>query len=524
MTHDVFVSYSTKDKPVADTIVASLEKNSIRCWYAPRDVEPGDDWGVAITNAIQESKLFLLIFSGSANHTQRVLNEMTFAVTKGKIILPYRIENLEPEGVLKLHLSSCHWLDAFDPSWENHIKRLIQMVSASLGNILKEEDIEILEKIEEKQREQYVKKKGDLGDKAGLQRTLGNQALILQNRGDLDGAMALHKEEERICRELGDKDGLQRTLGNQALILQNRGDLDGAMALHKEEERICRELGNTNDLQKSSSVPFPILDKVHFSITSPPFISPGLSHVVDVWAHLEQHRKLVIERAREEAGGGDIQIKSQGPIKVERGSVLTVQLQIPDLIVEPKEKTIEWEGEIGNATFLITVESMVSEGPRQGQVLIYLNGFQVVQVYFTITVGAGSSIPDLLAQQKHHIQTAFASYASKDQDAVLARIQGLCMALPELDIFFARKDIKSGEKWQERLAHEIDTRDVMYLFWSQAASDSKWVEWEWRRGLLMRGITFIDPCPLVDPEVVPPPKELKELHFGDWTLAYKRTS
>ena len=41
------------------------------------------------------------------------------------------------------------------------------------------------------------------------QACLGNQAVILHTRGDLDGAMARHKEEERICRELGNKDGLQ---------------------------------------------------------------------------------------------------------------------------------------------------------------------------------------------------------------------------------------------------------------------------------------------------------------------------
>ena len=31
--------------------------------------------------------------------------------------------------------------------------------------------------------------------------------------------MALHKEEERICRQLGNLDGLQASLGNQAIIL-----------------------------------------------------------------------------------------------------------------------------------------------------------------------------------------------------------------------------------------------------------------------------------------------------------------
>jgi tetratricopeptide (TPR) repeat protein len=89
------------------------------------------------------------------------------------------------------------------------------------------------------------------GDRASLQGALGNQALILKARGDLDGAMALHKEEERICRELGNKDGLQFSLGNQAAILYVRGDLDGAMALNKEVERICRELGNKDVLQRT---------------------------------------------------------------------------------------------------------------------------------------------------------------------------------------------------------------------------------------------------------------------------------
>jgi tetratricopeptide (TPR) repeat protein len=83
--------------------------------------------------------------------------------------------------------------------------------------------------------------------------------LILQDRGDLDGAMALHKEEERICRELGDKDGLSTSLGNQALILSDREDLDGAMALYKECERIWRELGNKQRLQALLGNQAPIL-------------------------------------------------------------------------------------------------------------------------------------------------------------------------------------------------------------------------------------------------------------------------
>jgi predicted ATPase len=63
----------------------------------------------------------------------------------------------------------------------------------------------------------------ELGNKDGLQRSYGNQALILQAWGRLEEAMALHKKQEALCLELGDKDGLSRSYGNQALILQDWG-------------------------------------------------------------------------------------------------------------------------------------------------------------------------------------------------------------------------------------------------------------------------------------------------------------
>ena len=91
----------------------------------------------------------------------------------------------------------------------------------------------------------------ELGDKAGLKASLGKQALILKDRGELDEAMRLYKEKERICRELGDKAGLQRSLGNQANILCACGELDEAMRLYKEKERICRELGDEAGLATS---------------------------------------------------------------------------------------------------------------------------------------------------------------------------------------------------------------------------------------------------------------------------------
>ena len=56
--------------------------------------------------------------------------------------------------------------------------------------------------------------------------------------------MRLLKEQEQLCRELGNKHALAISLGNQAIILESRGDFDTAIQLLKEQEQLFQELGN----------------------------------------------------------------------------------------------------------------------------------------------------------------------------------------------------------------------------------------------------------------------------------------
>jgi hypothetical protein len=37
----VFISHSSNDRATADAICAHLESAGIKCWIAPRDIEPG---------------------------------------------------------------------------------------------------------------------------------------------------------------------------------------------------------------------------------------------------------------------------------------------------------------------------------------------------------------------------------------------------------------------------------------------------------------------------------------------------
>src|SRR5437763_6354593 len=133
MAHDVFISHSTTDKPVADAAVAALERARIRCWVAPRDIIPGADWGASIIDAIRGSRLMVIIFSSQANASVQVKREVERAVHQAIPILPLRIENIEPTGSMEFFLSTPHWLDAMSLPLESTLERLVQTVQLILG-------------------------------------------------------------------------------------------------------------------------------------------------------------------------------------------------------------------------------------------------------------------------------------------------------------------------------------------------------------------------------------------------------
>src|SRR5215469_2174396 len=124
MAHDVFISYSSKDKAIADAACATLESNGVRCWIAPRDIIPGVEYAEALVEAIQSSRLFILVFSSGANDSMQVRQEVERAVSRGIPILPFRIENVPPNRAMEFFISGRHWLDAITPPIEAHLQDL----------------------------------------------------------------------------------------------------------------------------------------------------------------------------------------------------------------------------------------------------------------------------------------------------------------------------------------------------------------------------------------------------------------
>ncbi len=136
--HDVFISYAQLDKPIADAICARLESRKIRCWIAPRDVQPSKDFPAAIIEGIEGTEVMVLVFSSHANSSPHVIRELTNAVNKGRIIVPFRVEDVIPSKSMEYLIGVPHWLDAITPPLEKHIENLADTVEHILANNRKE--------------------------------------------------------------------------------------------------------------------------------------------------------------------------------------------------------------------------------------------------------------------------------------------------------------------------------------------------------------------------------------------------
>lgn len=132
MAHDVFISYSAHDKPMADAACAALEQDGARCWIAPRDILPSQSWAESIVDAISESRLVVVIFSSHSNASEQVLREVERAVSKAIPILPLRIEDVTPSRSLEYFLATPHWLDAITPPIERHLQKMVATVNVLL--------------------------------------------------------------------------------------------------------------------------------------------------------------------------------------------------------------------------------------------------------------------------------------------------------------------------------------------------------------------------------------------------------
>src|ERR1700730_4834289 len=128
----VFISHSSKDRETADMICTHLESAGIKCWIAPRDIEPGTTWTKGIMQGLDACRVLILVFSEHANDSDHVQREVAKAFSSGLAVIPFRIKDVLPNQSLSYFLDTVQWLDASAPPLQKDLGTLSEQVKKVL--------------------------------------------------------------------------------------------------------------------------------------------------------------------------------------------------------------------------------------------------------------------------------------------------------------------------------------------------------------------------------------------------------
>lgn len=126
-----FISYSSKDKNVADNLCSKLEAAGIGVWYAPRDIR-ANDYASAIVTAIRGCTHFITLISKNSLASNHVLNEIDLAfkqLNRGIQFIPLKLDEEEMGPAFEYYLSRQHWMDMRLPPLERRLDELINKLT-----------------------------------------------------------------------------------------------------------------------------------------------------------------------------------------------------------------------------------------------------------------------------------------------------------------------------------------------------------------------------------------------------------
>lgn len=207
MKYDVFISHSSKDLELSEKICDYLQSQGINCWIDSRNVT--GLYARSIMEGIEQSEMMVLVYSGRANSSAHVENEIDNAFCLGKMIIPFRIEGAPYSKVLRYYLNKSHYVDGMPEP----LAALEQLRNQIKRNMSEQKQ---LEKIDE------------------AFKTVANWANvdIDQLREVLKKLKSSHKEEEKENLDTGETqegryDILQNAAGEILIIIKyHEGDPD----------------------------------------------------------------------------------------------------------------------------------------------------------------------------------------------------------------------------------------------------------------------------------------------------------
>ena len=103
---NVFISYATDTKPMAEALTRALQREGIHAWADFQDLKPGQIWKDEIEQALDKAESFVIMVSPQSRTTPRTDAEWRLALTKAwsdsnKVLIPVVVGGSESPPFLR---------------------------------------------------------------------------------------------------------------------------------------------------------------------------------------------------------------------------------------------------------------------------------------------------------------------------------------------------------------------------------------------------------------------------------------
>ncbi len=125
----VFVSYSHEDADFADRLIVDLRAAGHACWIDTSAIKGGDEWILTIAEGIINSYAVVVVVTRNALQSRWVRDEILWARTNKKAIIPLLLENVTREMFFFL-LQSYQCVKLFDSDYDAMLSGLLSSLPA----------------------------------------------------------------------------------------------------------------------------------------------------------------------------------------------------------------------------------------------------------------------------------------------------------------------------------------------------------------------------------------------------------
>jgi hypothetical protein len=127
VSHDVFISFSTKDTETAHRVYDGLAAHGISCWISSKNIPAGSNYQSEIPNILKTAKVMVLIFSRNANSSGEIEKELALASQNRLTVMPLRIDDAHPTNAFTYNLATSQWVEVF-PDFERSLNSVAKTI------------------------------------------------------------------------------------------------------------------------------------------------------------------------------------------------------------------------------------------------------------------------------------------------------------------------------------------------------------------------------------------------------------